>query len=336
MKTLLYIGNKLNSFRINQSPIHVLEPLLIRECHKMFSVSSKKNIVFRLIDMLWACIKYRKKVDFVLIDTYSTLNFYYAFFVSQFCRFLKLRYIPILHGGNLPNRLESCPKLSKLIFNNAYKNVAPSLYMQSSFEALGYSNLVCIPNSIEIKNYPFKIRNIDKIKLLWVRSFSKIYNPLLAIQVLKALKDKHIDVELCMVGPDNDGSLEETKKYAEKLNLKVIFTGKLEKEEWVGISKNFNVFINTTNFDNMPVSVIEAMALGLPIISTNVGGLPFLITNEVDGILIPPNNVEAFVQAIIEIKNQPEKIKTMVISARKTAEQFDWNIVKNQWIKLLK
>ncbi|WP_341214791.1 glycosyltransferase family 4 protein [uncultured Wocania sp.] len=336
MTNLLYIGNKLSNKGKTVTSIETLGELLKAEGFAIETASNKVNKVYRLVDMLNSVIKYRKQTDFVLIDTYSSSNFYYALFVSQLCRFLRLKYIPVLRGGNLPNRLKSHPKLSKLIFNNAYKNVAPSLYMQSSFEVLGYSNLVCIPNSIEIKNYPFKIRNIDKIKLLWVRSFSKIYNPLLAIQVLKALKDKHIDVELCMVGPDNDGSLEETKKYAEKLNVKVTFTGKLEKEEWVGISKNFNVFINTTNFDNMPVSVIEAMALGLPVISTNVGGLPFLITNEVDGILIPPNNVEAFVQAIIEIKNQPEKIKTMVISARKTAEQFDWNIVKNQWIKLLK
>lgn len=336
MTNLLYIGNKLSNKGKTVTSIETLGELLKAEGFAIETASNKVNKVYRLVDMLNSVIKYRKQTDFVLIDTYSSSNFYYALFVSQLCRFLRLKYIPVLRGGNLPNRLKSHPKLSKLIFNNAYKNVAPSLYMQSSFEVLGYSNLVCIPNSIEIKNYPFKIRNIDKIKLLWVRSFSKIYNPLLAIQVLKALKDKQIDVELCMVGPDNDGSLEETKKYAEKLNVKVTFTGKLEKEEWVGISKNFNVFINTTNFDNMPVSVIEAMALGLPVISTNVGGLPFLITNEVDGILIPPNNVEAFVQATIEIKNQPEKIKTMVISARKTAEQFDWNIVKNQWIKLLK
>lgn len=281
-------------------------------------------------------MKYRKETHFVLIDTYSTSNFYYALFVSQLCRLLELKYMPILHGGNLPNRLKSHPKLSNAIFNHAYKNVAPSKYTQSNFEALGYSNLVCIPNSIEIKNYPFKARHFDKVNLLWVRSFSKIYNPLLAIQVLKALKDEHIEAELCMVGPENDGSLKEAKKHAENLNVKVTFTGKLEKEAWIKLSENYNIFINTTNFDNMPVSVIEAMALGLPIVSTNVGGIPHLITNEINGILVEPNSIEQFVKAIKTIKNQPEQANLMITSAREKAEQLDWHTVKGLWIKLLK
>ena len=66
------------------------------------------------------------------------------------------------------------------------------------------------------------------------------------------------------------------------------FTGKLSKQEWRDLSKDYNVFINTTNFDNTPVSVIEAMALGIPVVSTNVGGLPFLITDKVDGVLVEP------------------------------------------------
>ena len=99
----------------------------------MYSSSHKKNILIRLIDMLWMCFKYRKSADYVLIDTYSTLNFYYAYFVSQLCRVLKLKYVPILRGGNLPERLKSSSKLSKSIFNNAFINVAPSLYIKSNF-----------------------------------------------------------------------------------------------------------------------------------------------------------------------------------------------------------
>ncbi len=335
MTNLLYIGNKLSSKGKTVTSIETLGRLLKAEGFAIKTASSKVNKVFRLVDMLYCVVKYRKLTDFVLIDTYSTSNFYYAFFVSKLCRLLSLKYIPILRGGNLPYRLKSYPKLSKAIFTNAYKNVAPSLYMQSNFEEFGYSNLVCIPNFIEIRNYPFKARNFDKIKLLWVRSFSKIYNPLLAIQILKILKSENIEAELCMVGPENDGSLEEAKKYAKKLNVDVTFTGKLEKEEWISLSESFNIFINTTNFDNMPVSVIEAMALGLSIISTDIGGVPFLITNEVDGILVAPNNAEDFVKAIKKIKSQQDRTSSMISSARKNAEQFDWSIVKNQWIKLL-
>lgn len=336
MINLLYIGNKLSNKGKTVTSIETLGKLLEIEGFAINTASSKKNKVLRLLDMLLSVLKHRKQTDYVLIDTYSTSNFYYAYCVSLLCRFFRLKYIPILRGGNLPNRLKSNPKLSKAIFNHAYKNVAPSKYTQSNFEAFGYTNLVCIPNSIEIINYPFKTRHFHKIKLLWVRSFSKIYNPLLAIQVLKALINDNIEAELCMVGPDNDGSLEEAKKYAKQLKVNVFFTGKLEKEEWITLSKDYNIFINTTNFDNMPVSVIEAMALGLPVVSTNVGGIPFLITNTENGILIEPNNTVEFVKAIKKLVSEPTRTTNIVALARKKVEQFNWDIVKNQWINLLK
>lgn len=337
MKTLIYIGNKSGVKEgANLTSIDILGKLLKESGYNIYCASSKKNIVIRLLDMMWTCFRYRKQADYVLIDTYSTLNFYYAYFVSQWCRVLKLKYIPILHGGSLPNRLKNTPRLSKVIFNNAYVNIAPSAYTESNFKSLGHNNIVCIPNSIEIKNYLFKERTFDSIKLLWVRSFSKIYNPLLAIDVLKVLKDKNIEAELCMVGPDGDGSLLETKKHAEKLGVKVDFRGKLTKQEWIKLSKNFNIFINTTNFDNMPVSVIEAMALGLPVVSTNVGGLSFLIQHNKNGFLVESGASNLFVDTIINLTNSPEKTNQIAKEGRDYVEQFDWEIVKNHWIKLLK
>lgn len=336
MKTIIYIGNKSGiSKNANLSSIDVLGALFVEAGFKVHSASNKKNIIIRLIDMLWVCFKHRKQADYVLIDTYSTLNFYYAYFVSRWCRVLKLRYVPILHGGNLPERLKSSPKLSKSIFNNAFINVAPSLYIKSNFETFGYNNIISIPNSIELKNYSFKERNFDSINLLWVRSFSKIYNPLLAIKILKVFKGENIDAKLCMVGPDKDGGLQETKKYAEKLNIEVKFTGKLSKQEWIKLSEDYNIFINTTNFDNMPISVIEAMALGFPVISTNVGGMPFLIENNKNGVLVEPDSVEAFVESIKNIISSPENTKIITQQARTYIESLDWEIVKKQWINVL-
>ncbi|MBP0904542.1 glycosyltransferase family 4 protein [Mariniflexile gromovii] len=336
MKSLLYIGNKLSKKGKTQTTIETLSKNLSLEGYVVFSFSDKKNKVFRLFDMLFAIIKHAKKVDYVLIDTYSTSNFYYAYLCSQLCRLLKLKYIPILHGGNLPNRLKLNPKLSKAVFKNAYVNVAPSLYLQSEFEKYGYFNLVHIPNAINLQNYPFKDRTFESIKLLWVRSFSEIYNPFLAVEILKSLLDEGFEASLCMIGPDNDGSLHKTKDYAKKMNLEVTFTGKLSKPEWISLSKNFNVFINTTNFDNMPVSVVEAMALGLPVISTNVGGMPFLIENNNEGILVNPKSAKEFIAAIKKIRSSPEITNQMILNARKKVENYNWDIVKNLWIRVLK
>ncbi|WP_338359963.1 glycosyltransferase family 4 protein [Yeosuana marina] len=335
MKHLLYIGNQLSQQGKTQTTIDTLSHLLRLELYHVICASKKRNQLFRLLDMLYHVIKYSKQVDYVLIDTYSTLNFQYAFWVSQLCRVLNLKYVPILHGGSLPTRLQNNPKLSRLIFKNAYQNVAPSMYIVSEFKKQGYSNLINIPNTIEIKNYPFQSKTYQSIKLLWVRSFSKIYNPLLAIKILKCLKDADIPATLCMVGPDNDGTLKEAKTYASLLGVDVLFTGKLSKTEWIELSEDYNIFLNTTNFDNMPVSVIEAMALGLLVISTNVGGMPFLVTNNEHGILVPPNSDVEFVKTIKKIRDKPNAANVLTQNARKRAEQFDWDVVKQQWISLL-
>lgn len=335
MKTLLYIGNNLGHKGFTVTAIDVLGPLFQAEGYTMFYASSKTNKLLRVLDMLTTVFKHRKGVDYILIDTYSTLNFQYTFWVSQLCRLLKLKYIPILHGGNLPKRLQQNPNMCQQVFKNAYKNVAPSYYIQHEFEQHGFLNTVCIPNAIQINQYPFQTKTFDSVNLLWVRSFAKIYNPLLAIKILKGLITQGINASLCMVGPDKDGSFEVVKNKAKALGVDVRFTGQLYKKEWINLAANYNIFINTSNFDNMPVSVIEAMALGLPVISTNVGGMPFLIDHEVDGILVAPNSESEFLKAIKQVIGNSSFADDLANKARKKVEQFDWDTVKQKWMALL-
>ncbi|MBD0833108.1 glycosyltransferase family 4 protein [Aestuariibaculum sediminum] len=335
MKNLLYIGNKLNNRKANISTIDVLGGVLEQSGYRVYYASNKTNKGIRLMDMIKEVIKRRHQVDYVIIDTYSTLNFYYAYVVSQLCRYFKIKYIPVLHGGNLLQRLKQSPKMSAAIFKNAKVNVAPSLFLESQFKEEGYDNIVNIPNGIKLSDYPFSFNSIEDIHLLWVRAFADIYNPLLAIDVLKLLKDDGLQATLTMVGPDKDGSLRKAENYAKTLGVEVQFTGKLDRNDWINYAKHCNVFINTTSYDNMPVSVIEAMALGLPVVSTNVGGIPFLINNKKQGILIPPNSAEAFVAAIKMLKTNSEFTKNIALNARKKVEMYDWDLVKTFWNKIL-
>jgi len=297
--------------------------------------SGKRNKFLRLLDMCFAVFKHKNETDIVLIDTYSTTNFYYAIAVAWCCKRINKPYIPILHGGNLPNRLINDKKKSDFLFGGARINVSPSTYLKEQFLKFGFDNVVCIPNSIEMKEYPFFERPVEPM-LLWVRSFSKIYNPLLAVQVLEKLSVRFPGATLCMVGPEKDGSLAECKKYASDKDLKVEFTGKLSKAEWIQLSKKYSVFINTTNFDNTPVSVIEAMALGLPVVSTNVGGIPYLLSNQEDALLVEPNDVDLLVKSVSYLIDNPKLVAKLTRNARIKAESFDWEKVKLQWFDILK
>ena len=285
--------------------------------------------------MCLALIRYRKWADYVLIDTYSTTAFWYAYFVGSLSKLLNLPYLCILHGGNLPQRLQQNPKLCQQLFGNAYKNIAPSHYLLHHFQEAGFNNLSYIPNTIEITKYEFRHREQLKPKLLYVRSFAHIYNPILALKVLKELLKTYPEAKLSMVGPFKDDSINACKAYAKQHQLPVTFTGGMQKEEWLAYAQDFDVFINTTNVDNTPVSVIEAMALGLPVVTTNVGGIPYLIQED-EALLVPPNNVEAMTSAILQLLNNPQLSQQLPQKGRKKVEAFDWQKVKHRWFELLK
>lgn len=334
-KKLLYIGNKLASKGATVTSIETLGNFLQQEGYELRFASSQKNKLLRLLDMVFTTLGNARWADHVLIDTYSTQNFLYAEAVASLCRLVGRSYIPILRGGDLPKRLKNNPKRVRKLIQGATKVVAPSAYLFEAFNQAGFQNLIHIPNTIDLGNYPYRERKPVAPKLLWVRSFHRTYNPELALQIVENLSTDFPNVELCMIGPDKDGSLDRCKAIAREKNLPVTFTGKMEKAEWIAHARDYDLFINTTNFDNTPVSVIEAMALGLPVISTDVGGMPYLIDNQRDGILVPKEDAVSFVQAISRVLKEPQLAQQLAKAARRKVEGFDWENVKQHWFEIL-
>lgn len=334
-KKILYIGNNLSKHGNTTTSIETLGGFLEQEGYTIYYSSSKKNQVLRMLDMIFSTIIYARKIDFVLIDTYSTRNFWFAFIISQLCRVLNIKYINKLHGGNLPNRLAKNQFLCDLIFKNAYKVIAPSGYLMESFSKRYNANLIFIPNTIDITIYPFKQREVNDPKLFWLRSLSTIYNPKMAIEVLYELKKEYPNATLCMVGPDKENLIQECKKLVKKRKVSVIFTGLLSKEDWILLSNEYSVFINTSHYDNTPVSIIEVMAVGLPVVSTNVGGIPYLVKDKENVLLVNDNAVFEMVDSIKLLLNNKELTQKLIQNSRKLVEEFDWKILKQQWFEIL-
>ena len=334
-KKILYIGNDLRVDSFTATYISFLSKMLREEGFKVKTASAKNNKLIRLTEMLCLIIKYRSTTDIVLIDTYGATNFYYAYLVGRLCKLYKIPYVPILHGGNLPERLDIDPKFSGRLFGNAFINVAPSNFLKSEFESRSFDRLKLIPNSIDLQNYPYKERSTFRPKLLWVRRFQQRYNPKMAIKVLELLSMEYDDAELCMVGPEKDGCMQECKRLVKKKNLNVRFTGKLKKKAWAELSKEYDFFINSTTIDNTPISVIESMSLGLPIISTNVGGMPVLIDHLQDGVLVDSGDSEKMYSEIKSIIENPSIGQSMAWNARKKAESFGWKNVREDWLEVI-
>ncbi|SFU62131.1 Glycosyltransferase involved in cell wall bisynthesis [Pustulibacterium marinum] len=335
MKNLLYIGNKLSHSGVTVTTIETLGNKFQEEGFSVIYASSVKNKTLRMLHMVWVFLINQYKTDAILIDTYSTSNFYYAVVIGQLAKLFRKPYIPILHGGNLESRLKNNSKLAYPLFSKSLANVAPSLFLKSIFENYGYKNTVFIPNPIDVKEYSFLKREKTSLKLLWVRSFASLYNPLLAVKAVEELMKRGYNVELCMVGPQKDQSWDDCHAYTQKYSLPVKFTGKLTKSEWLSLSKQYDVFINTTTIDNTPLSVLEAMALGLPVISTNVGGIPFLIRHKKNGMLISSNDLEGLVNTLIELHENPDLVASLSNAGRAYVSSLDWSLAKKKWLALL-
>jgi glycosyltransferase involved in cell wall biosynthesis len=333
-KTILYVGNDLGKHTKYVTVMDTFSNLLEAEGFTVIKTSDKKNQLLRIVDMCLSFLRYQHKVAYVFIDTFSTKNFYYAWALSQLSRLFRKKYIPILHGGNLPHRLKKSKRLSRMIFKHSYKNVAPSHYLKEAFQQEGYESLY-IPNVIDIDRFELKKRSVLKPTILWVRAFKHLYNPIMAIDVLQDVKQAYPEAILCMVGPQKDDSYDRVQEKIKAYSLEkdVEFTGVLSQEKWHQKSKEFDIFINTTNFDNTPLSIIEAMALGIPIVSTNAGGMPFLIEHQKDGILVEKEDSKAMSKAIMDLlKNGPQHLAE---NARHKAESFAWETVKKKWFEIL-
>ncbi|MBX3329349.1 MAG: glycosyltransferase family 4 protein [Nitrospira sp.] len=194
-----------------------------------------------------------------------------------------------------------------------------------------------MPNSLELKKYQFKQRDRPEPNLVWLRAFHDIYNPSLAVKVVALLARDFPAVRLVMIGPDmKDGSLESAKNLAVELGVleKITFAGPVPKAttpQWVN---GGDILLNTPRIDNMPVSILEAMACGVCIVSTNVGGIPYLLDDEYDALLVPNGDEVAMARAVRRLVSEKGTAERLSRNGRRKVDQFDWSAILPKWEQL--
>jgi glycosyltransferase involved in cell wall biosynthesis len=335
--SVLLVGNFLSSSGRNQN---ICEELALRLAAVGWTVvitSTRPSRYTRPLDMLRTCWHQRHQYTVAQVDVFSGPAFFWAEAVCWVLRRLSKPYIVTLRGGHLPEFTRRWPKRVKHLMHSAAAIAVPSLYLA---EQLGFhrSNLYVLPNAVDLKNYKFRLREQAQPHLLWLRAFHNIYNPALAAKVTAVLAADFPDSRLTMIGPDKgDGSMSEFKQLAAELGVtkRIILPGGIPKAEVPHWMNQMDVFLNTTNVDNTPVSVLEALACGLCIVSTNVGGIPYLLEHESDALLVPPDNPEAMADAIRRLLTEPGLARRLSQNARRKAEQFDWSIILPQWEAVL-
>jgi glycosyltransferase involved in cell wall biosynthesis len=237
----------------------------------------------------------------------------------------------ILRGGSLPEFSKKHPVWTCRVLSRAKAIVAPSNYLARDLAWLGLP-IQIIPNTIQISNYPYRERSTISPRLFWMRSFFWFYNPVMALHVAGRLLGIYPGLSLVMAGPDK-GLLPETKHIADKLHIcaKVSFPGFLDLESKVRLAGQNDIYLNTNTVDNMPVSVLEMAALGLPIVATSAGGLPDLLEHEKTALLVPAGDDQAMAAAVQRLLTEPNLTHRLSKNGRELAESYSWEQVFPQW-----
>jgi glycosyltransferase involved in cell wall biosynthesis len=335
---VLVVGNFLNDSLGTCGVCEELAVQLDRAGWRVSTTSRRPRRLSRLVDMVATTWRLRHTYDVAQVDVFSGPAFLWAEAVCATLRAAGKPYVLTLHGGALPDFARRWTRRVARLLDSANAVTVPSRYLRE--QLVEYCDrLLMIPNAVQLDRYPFRHRVASRPTLVWLRSFHEIYNPTLAPRVVALLQEQFPDVRLLMGGPDKgDGSLTRTRAVAAALGVldRIEFHGTIPKAAVPSWLSQGDVFLNTTNVDNTPVSVVEALACGLCVVSTNVGGLPYLLDDDRTAILVPPKSERDMASAVTRVLCEPGLASRLSSGGREATQASSWPQVIKQWDRLLR
>jgi glycosyltransferase involved in cell wall biosynthesis len=296
--------------------------------------------LFLLLPYLWRVWRLAGRVEVIHLMANSGWSWQlYAAPVLWIAGFRKTPVIVNYRGGAAREYLAASLRRVKPSLDKASSLVVPSGFLRQVFIDFGFESKV-IPNIIDPKTfYPASGPAAPGIgrplyTLVITRNLEAIYGLETAIRAVALVREQIADIRLEIAG---SGPLRaELEQLAESLGLgeTVIFLGRLGRAEIVDLYHNADAMLNPSRVDNMPNSVLEAMACGLPVISTNVGGVPYIVRDGQTGLLVEPDNAPQMAQAILSLHNDATMRESLARNGLREVAQYYWNEVKPQWLAL--
>ncbi len=228
----------------------------------------------------------------------------------------------------------------KLSLKYATEVTAISSYLAERAKRLGYKKEIkVIPNGVDInkfkiENSKLKIGEKGKIALVTVSRLVKKNGIEDLIKAVALLSNKF---ELHIIG---SGELRECLALLSKklgLDGRVFFRGEIENERLPEILSGYDIFIRPSLSEGMGISFIEAMAAGIPVIGTKVGGIPDFLKDRETGLFCEVNNPQSIADKVIEYVNNPELTSKIVKNGREMVEKrYDWDLISKKYSALFK
>lgn len=248
-------------------------------------------------------------------------------------RLMGKRVILNYHSGEAPDHLARWGPLVHPWLRLADEIVVPSVFLARVFARYGYRARV-IANVVDLTRFRFRERSTLRPVLLSNRNLEKLYrvdNSLRAFALLQSRRGG--DAVITVAGEGSEDS--RLRILADTLGVAgVRFAGRVAPDAMPALYDQADVFVNSSIIDNQPLSVLEAFAAGLPVVSTPTGGIAAMVDNGNAGMLVDPDDPAAMATAVDLLLSRPAYARTLALRARDALGQYTWANVRDDWAEV--
>lgn len=307
---------------------------------KIIEKAKGVRAIFRIIPYLLKVWKLAGNVN--VIHVFANSGWSWQLFSAPVLWIGWIRKTPVIinyRGGEARDYFNKSIKWVLPSINKATAVIVPSGYLKTVFSDFGIETHI-IPNIINVERFHPKKKcgqmNTHRPHLIITRNLEAIYGITTAINAVALLKKTLPDIQLSIAGMGPQKEELQQLVVQEKLEKNISFVGKLTPEEMADLYQRADIMLNPTTVDNMPNSVLEAMASCVAVVTTDVGGIPYIVVNNKTGLFTEVNNPEAMAKQINRLINEPELYRALVNNGLKEVQQYKWVEIKDLWLVLYK
>jgi glycosyltransferase involved in cell wall biosynthesis len=233
------------------------------------------------------------------------------------------------HSGEAADHLARWGRLVHPWLRLADEIVVPSHYLREVFGGHGYrTRVVC--NVIDTERFGFRERDPLEPHLLSNRNLERHYGVDLILRAFAVLKDRHPHATLTVAGDGSEAPA--LRDLAASLRVDgITFVGRQEPAQMVGQYDRAGIFVNASTIDNQPLSILEAFASGLPVITTLTGDIKNMIAPGENGLGVPPDDPMALADAVEALLQNPAYARLMARRGRHYVARHTWSHVREAW-----
>jgi glycosyltransferase involved in cell wall biosynthesis len=233
------------------------------------------------------------------------------------------------HSGEADDHLTNWGVLVHPWLRLADRIVVPSVYLRDVFAKHGHDTHV-IPNVVDLSQFVYREREPLRPRLLSTRNLEPHYRVDVIIEAYARLKRTVPDATLTIAGYGSEE--DRLRRLAAATNLDGIrFVGRVEPEAMPRLYAEGDIFLNASVVDNQPVSILEAFASGLPVVSTPTGDIPAMVRHQQTGLIVPPFDPDAIAQSVTWLLDNPVAAAGFARAALDSTGKYTWPAVRDAW-----